>query len=105
MSARSSPSPPKSTGVWAENGSRANARARRERQQQKHSPLKQSAGDERTPGVEACRDGREKASRDERVKSIHQPSVARDQAARILDSETPLERRFEQIAKLRHDRS
>src|SRR5208282_3333828 len=46
----------------------------------------------------------EERCRGERVESIHQSAVAGNEAARILDAETPLERRFEQIAKLGHDR-
>ena len=48
----------------------------------------------------AAKDGR----RDERVQPVHHPAVAGNEAARILDAETPLERGFEQVAKLGHDR-
>ena len=39
-----------------------------------------------------------------RVEPVHQPAVAGNEAARILDAETALERGFEQVAKLGDDR-
>src|SRR5271169_1272331 len=108
MSVRSNLSLPESPGVCAarlSGGPRACAsQAARLERLELWSPLKQSACHIAALGMQNGDQSGEEGCCGEGVEPIHQSAVAGNEAARILDAETPLERGFEQIAKLGHDR-
>src|SRR5580692_2565760 len=68
------------------------------------SPLKEPACDKRPFPVESRDQRRERRRGDEGVKPIHQAAVPRNEVARVLNPEAPLQRGFEQIAEFGNDR-
>src|ERR1700722_2435265 len=68
----------------------------------KLSPLENAGCDiENAVSRRACQ-SHENTGGDESVQPIHQAAMARNQVAGILDAKPPLEKRFEEIAPLRH---
>ncbi len=68
------------------------------------SPNHKTAADAIHAAPQKAENRRQDDRGDEAVETVHQPAMTGNEVAGILDAETPLYRRLEEIAKLGRDR-